>query len=87
MKLSDALLRQKELREKLVQLERERYKPVDSLKCKVELNEFGNKRRSSEYLYYFGLHRDISVAIEQANLNTDINIDDKVFIDYSPDEE
>lgn len=87
MKLKDALLRQKELREKLVQLNREYYKPCDSLKVKVELNEFGSKRRSSEHLYYFGLHRDISIVIQQANLNTDIDIDERVFIDYSPDKE
>lgn len=82
MKLSDALLRQKELREKLVQLERERYKPVDSLVIK-DIRSHMNP--SDEYLYYLGLHVDISRVINQVNLNTNIDIDERVFIDYSSD--
>lgn len=96
MKLADALLRRKELNEKVVQVNKfkndhvyefgfER-RPVsdthayDDIKSQVSKIELNQV--TQEYDYYANKLRLIDAAIQQANWTTDIKVDENVWIDY-----
>jgi len=94
MKLADALLRRKELQQKVDQVrgikdkdifefvfERKQINDqVDDIKARVPKLEL--KQVTKEYDYYSNKLRLIDAAIQQLNWTTDIAVDSMVFKDY-----
>ena len=94
MKLADALLRRKELQQKVDQLcaikekdifefvfERKQVNEnLDDIKAKVPVLEANQV--TAEYDYYANKLRLIDGAIQQLNWTTDIVVDDKVWVDF-----
>lgn len=95
MKLADALLRRKELQQKVDQLRAIKDKDIfefrferkqvneslDDIRAQVPVLEA--KQVTAEYDYYANKLRLIDAAIQQLNWTTDIAVDDKVWVDYS----
>ncbi len=99
MKLADALLRRKELQNKVDQLKtiknsdifelrmerRQINETIDDISAKVpKLNLF---QVTEEYDYYSNRLRLVDAAIQQLNWTTDIKVDDKVWVDYKSSKE
>lgn len=95
MKLADALLRRKELQQKVDQVRaikgadvfenvmqrRQVNENLDDITGKVAKLELNQVTK--EYDYYANKLRLIDAAIQQLNWTTDITVDDKVWMDYS----
>lgn len=95
MKLADALLRRKELQQKVDQLKSVKQQDVyefrferkqvtesiDDIRAQVPKLEINQVTK--EYDYYANKLRLIDAAIQQLNWTTDITVDDKVWVDYS----
>ena len=95
MKLADALLRRKELQQKVDQLKS--IKVADVFEHKVVRRQINNEvddvtadvakleanQVTHEYDYYANKLRLIDAAIQQLNWTTDITVMDDVWIDYS----
>ena len=95
MKLADALLRRKELQQKVDQLrtikdddiydfrfERKQVnESIDDIKAKVPVLEANQV--TQEFDYYANKLRLIDAAIQQLNWTVDIQVDDKVWVDFS----
>ena len=95
MKLADALLRRKELQEKVNQIREIKVKDVfefrferkqvndtlDDIKAQVPKLELNQVTK--EYDYYANKLRLIDAAIQQLNWTTDIQVSDRVWQDYS----
>lgn len=94
MKLADALLRRKELQEKVDQIRKikdtdlfefkfNRQKITEDLDdIKAQVPKCDLSQVTEEYDYYANKLRLIDAAIQQANWTTDITVEDKVWIDY-----
>lgn len=94
MKLADALLRRKELNQKVDQVrtvkeadmfqfkfERKQVTDsIDDIKAAVPVCEFNQV--TQEYDYYANKLRLIDAAIQQLNWTTDINVDSMVWKDF-----
>lgn len=94
MKLADALLRRKELQQKVDQLRTIKEKDVfefkferkqvndslDDIKASVPVLEINQV--TAEFDYYANKLRLIDGAIQQLNWTTDIVVDDKVWVDF-----
>lgn len=94
MKLADALLRRKELQQKVDQLRTIKEKDVfefkferkqvndslDDIKASVPVLEINQV--TAEFDYYANKLRLIDGAIQQLNWTTDIVVDDKVWADF-----
>ena len=95
MKLADALLRRKELQQKvdqvrnvkeanifeLVQERKQVSEDCDDISARVPKLEFNQV--TSEFDYYANKLRLIDAAIQQLNWTTDITVSDLVWVDYS----
>ena len=95
MKLADALLRRKELQQKVDQLRSIKDKDVfefrferkqvnesiDDIRAQVPVLEVNQV--TSEFDYYANKLRMIDAAIQHLNWTTDISVDDMVWIDFS----
>lgn len=95
MKLADALLRRKELQQKVDQIrsvkEANIFEPVlqrrqvneqmDDIVGKV--NKLELNQVTEEFDYYANKLRLIDAAIQQLNWTVDITVNDKVWIDYA----
>jgi hypothetical protein len=95
MKLADALLRRKELQQKVDQIravkdkdtfqfvfERKKIsEDIDDIKANVPILELSQVTK--EYDYYANKLRLIDGAIQQLNWTTDITVDDLVWVDFS----
>ena len=95
MKLADALLRRKELQQKVDQIAR--IKETDCFEFKFERKQINDQvddikanvpkvdlsQVTAEYDYYANKLRLIDAAIQQLNWTTDINVADAVWVDYS----
>ena len=95
MKLADALLRRKELNEKVSQVKviksndiyevklqrRQINETVDDISAQVP--KLSLSQVTEEYDYYSNKLRLIDAAIQQLNWTTDITVDDRVWVDYS----
>lgn len=95
MKLADALLRRKELKEKVDQLRtinkadmfqavfqrRQVNESIDDLQAQVP--KLDASQVTQEFDYYANKLRKIDAAIQQLNWTVDINVDDSVWADYS----
>lgn len=94
MKLADALLRRKELQQKVDQVRIIKDKDLFELKfTRRQINEniddvtsqvpkLELSQVTKEYDYYANKLRKIDAAIQQLNWTTDIDVDDKVWIDF-----
>ena len=94
MKLADALLRRKELQQKVDQVRSIKDKNIfefkferkqvndnlDDIKAQVPKLEFNQV--TDEYDYYANKLRLIDGAIQQLNWTTDITVEPKVWVDY-----
>lgn len=95
MKLADALLRRKELQQKVDQLKQIKEKDVyqfrferkqinenlDDIRAQIPVLEINQV--TEEYDYYANKLRLIDAAIQQLNWTTDIKVDSKVWKDYT----
>ena len=95
MKLADALLRRKELQQKVDQVRAVKDKScyefvferkqindqIDDIKANVPKLDLSQV--TQEYDYYANKLRLIDAAIQQLNWTTDINVEAKVWVDYS----
>ena len=95
MKLADALLRRKELQQKVDQLRKIkesdlfefRYErkqvndSIDDIRAQVPKCELNQV--TEEYDYYANKLRLIDAAIQQLNWTTDITVDDRVWTDFA----
>jgi len=95
MKLADALLRRKELQQKVDQLRQIKDKDVfefrferkqineniDDIKAQVPVLEANQV--TAEFDYYANKLRLIDAAIQQLNWTSDIEVDSKVWVDYA----
>jgi len=95
MKLADALLRRKELQQKVDQLRQIKDKDlfemrferkqinesIDDIRAQVPVLEVNQVTK--EYDYYANKLRLIDGAIQQLNWTTDITVNDKVWVDYA----
>lgn len=95
MKLADALLRRKELQQKVDQLraikdkdifefrfERKQVNDsVDDIRAQVPVLEANQV--TAEFDYYANKLRLIDAAIQQLNWTTEIAVDDKVWVDFA----
>lgn len=95
MKLADALLRRKELKEKVDQLRnikannlfemkverRQITETVDDIKASVPVVEIN--QITEEFDYYANKLRLIDAAIQQLNWTVDIEVNDLVWVDYT----
>jgi len=95
MKLADALLRRKELQQKVDQLRMIKEKDIfefrferkqinenlDDIRAQVPVLEANQVTK--EYDYYANKLRLIDAAIQQLNWTTDINVDSKVWADFA----
>lgn len=94
MKLADALLRRKELQAKVDQLRS--IKQADVFELKVQRRQISEtvdditaqvpkldvSEVTKEFDYYANKLRLIDAAIQQLNWTTDIQVDDKVWVNY-----
>lgn len=95
MKLADALLRRKELQQKVDQIRAvkqtdcyefrfERIKITDSIDdIKANVPKLELSQVTEEYDYYANKLRLIDAAIQQLNWTTEIEVDDKVWMDFA----
>lgn len=95
MKLADALLRRKELQQKVDQLKTvkaqdlfefryERKQVNDNLDdIKANVPKCDINQVTAEYDYYANKLRLIDAAIQQLNWTVDISVDDLVWVDYA----
>ena len=95
MKLADALLRRKELQQKVDQLRAIKDKDIfefrferkqinenlDDIKAQIPVLDAAQV--TQEYDYYANKLRLIDAAIQQLNWTTDIEVDSKVWVDYA----
>jgi len=95
MKLADALLRRKELQEKVDQIRKVKDSDVvefrferkqinenlDDIKAAVPKIELNQV--TQEYDYYSKILRLIDAAIQQTNWTTEITVDKTVWVDYA----
>lgn len=95
MKLADALLRRKELQQKVDQLRQIKDKDIfeflfertqvndnlDDIKAKVPVLDANQV--TAEFDYYANKLRLIDAAIQQLNWTVDIEVDGKVWVDYA----
>lgn len=95
MKLADALLRRKELQQKVDQLRAIKDKDIyefrferkqineniDDIKAQVPVLEV--HQVTAEFDYYANKLRLIDAAIQQLNWTSDITVDDKVWVDFA----
>ena len=95
MKLADALLRRKELQQKVDQLrsikdkdifefrfERKQVNDsVDDIRAQVPVLDANQV--TAEFDYYANKLRLIDAAIQQLNWTTEITVDDKVWVDFA----
>lgn len=95
MKLADALLRRKELQQKVDQLRQ--IKDKDLFEVKFQRKQVSEQiddiiaqvpkctlaQVTEEFDYYANKLRLVDAAIQQANWTTEINVDGKVMIDYA----
>jgi len=95
MKLADALLRRKELQQKVDQLRSIKDKDIfefrferkqineniDDIKAQVPV--LNANQVTAEFDYYANKLRLIDAAIQQLNWTADITVDDKVWVDYA----
>ena len=99
MKLADALLRRKELQQKVDQLrsikdkdifefrfERKQVNDsVDDIRAQVPVLDANQV--TAEFDYYANKLRLIDAAIQQLNWTTEITVDDKVWVDFADSKE
>lgn len=95
MKLADALLRRKELQQKVDQIKTikekdlyefrfERKQVNDSLDdIRAQIPKCDLSQVTQEYDYYANKLRLIDASIQQLNWTTDITVEDKVWVDYT----
>lgn len=95
MKLADALLRRKELQDKVNQLKaikdadvfefrfdrKSVNESLDDIKSRVP--KLTASQVTEEYDYYANKLRLIDAAIQQANWTTDITVDGRVWVDFA----
>lgn len=95
MKLADALLRRKELQQKVDQLRNIKEKDlfefryerkqvnesIDDIRAQVPVLQANQV--TAEFDYYANKLRLIDAAIQQLNWTTDIEVDSKVWLDFS----
>lgn len=95
MKLADALLRRKELQNKVDQIKQikdqdlfemrfKRQKVTEDLDdIQAQVPKCDLSQVTEEYDYYSNKLRLIDAAIQQLNWTTEIQVEDKVWLDYS----
>ncbi len=95
MKLADALLRRKELQQKVDQIRKIKETDVYDVKMQrrqitdsvddivAQVPKLELNQVTKEFDYYANKLRLIDAAIQQLNWTTDIKVDDKVWIDYA----
>lgn len=99
MKLAEALLRRKELQQKVDQIAVVRDKDLYELRFKrqkvsedidditAQVPKCTLSQVTAEYDYYANKLRLVDAAIQQANWTTEIEVSDKVWIDYTEPKE
>ena len=95
MKLADALLRRKELQEKVNQIRAIKEQDLFEMRFKrqkvsedlddiqAQVPKCDLSQVTEEYDYYSNKLRLIDAAIQQLNWTVDIEVDPKVWVDYS----